>query len=202
MARPKPHPDSRALVALASPVRQDIVVALEGSGPLTVAELAWRLGRRADALYHHLRALDSAGLVSPEPRGSTGGRPGSAWRLRMRVVQVPSHVATGPNARQAERIAGAMTRSSLRDYRRALRAAEEGTGPRPSASRSSVWLDAGERRELEEAIAGLVRRLRANEPRDGRTPHVITYLLAPMAGRGPASPSPSQRKATRKEPRQ
>src|SRR5262249_10262446 len=155
-------------------VRQDIVVALENSLPRTVAELAGRLGRRADALYHHLRALERAGLVIAEPRLSTGGRPGSAWRLAMKAVRLPVRAVSGTRAHHAERIVGAMARASIRDYRRALWAAEQSGAPRPSATRSSVWLDADERGALDRTMAALMRRLRAREPRGGRRPHVVT----------------------------
>ncbi len=195
------HANSRTPLALASPVRQDIIVALEGSAPRTAAELAARLGRRPDALYHHLRALQRAGLVRPEARASTRGRPGRAWRLRMKAVRLPARAVAGRNAPLAERIVSAMARASLRDYRRALRAAEAGRGPRPSASRSSVWLDAGERRKLERAIARLVGRLRVNEPRDGRRPHVLTCVLAPVAGIAPRTPGRRPRTHRRKERR-
>jgi DNA-binding transcriptional ArsR family regulator len=191
----------RTLVALASTVRQDIVVALEGSSPRTVAELAGRLGRRPDALYHHLRALERAGLVIAEPRPSTGGRPGSAWRLTMKVVRLPARAVTGSQAHHAERIVGAMVRSSMRDYRRALRAAEMDGEPRPSASRSSVWLDAGERRALERAIVHLVGRLRAKEPRRGRRPHVLTFVLAPAVEAARSIRRRSPRRRMRKERR-
>src|SRR5262245_43256131 len=148
MSRRADPSDVRTLLALASTVRQDIVVALEGSPPRTVVELAGRLGRRPDALYHHLRALERWGLLVSEPRPSTRGRPGRAWRLRVKAVRLPARAVTGSRAHHAERIVGAMARASLRDYRRALRAAEAKGAPRPTASRSSVWLDPAERRAL------------------------------------------------------
>ena len=189
--------ETRTLVALASPVRQDIVVALEGSSPRTVAELAGRLGRRPDALYHHLRALERAGMLIAEPSPSTGGRPGRAWRLRVKAVHLPARAVAGPNATYAERIVSAMTRASLRDYRRALRASEAEGGARPSASRSSVWLDAGELRAVERTLTRLVARLRLHEPRPDRSPHVLTWVLAPAVGT--RRPMKRSRGPTRKE---
>ncbi|MGH9702882.1 MAG: winged helix-turn-helix domain-containing protein, partial [Candidatus Acidiferrales bacterium] len=51
------------LAALAAAARQEIVDVLEQMGTVSVAELAAALGRPADALYFHLRALTRAGLV-------------------------------------------------------------------------------------------------------------------------------------------
>lgn len=186
------------LAALASPVRQDIVVALEGSRTRTVAEIARQLGRRADALYHHLRALKRSGLVSHEPRASTGGRPGSAWRLCTPAVRLPARVMRGLRSHHAERIVAAMARASLRDYRRALRASRTGGEIRPSATRSTLWLDRDERRGLERTLGRLANRLRAKGPRDRRSPYVITWILTPSTKSAPPTRSRGTRAGERK----
>jgi len=173
-----PRKESRLLAALTSPVRQEIVVALEGRRSATIGELAARLGRRADALYHHVRALERAGLVISEAMAPGIGRPATKWRLTMRAVDVSATDVSGSRAAYADRIVQAMMRSSLRDYRRALGASTT-SGIRPNAGRASVWLDPAERREVSVALTRLIARLRAHEPRPGRTPHVLTYVFAP-----------------------
>ena len=49
--------------ALASPVRQEIVDALQVSGACPIAEVAAQLGRAPDSLYYHVRHLERVGLV-------------------------------------------------------------------------------------------------------------------------------------------
>jgi len=174
--------DSRLLAALTSPIRQEIVVALEGRRSATIAELAARLGRRPDALYHHVRALERAGLVISELTAARVGRPATKWRLTVKAVNVSASDVSGSRAAYADRIVRAMMRSSLRDYRRALRGSVT-SGIRPNAGRSSIWLDPAERREVGIALTRLLARLRAHEPRPGRTPHVLTYVFAPAPDR-------------------
>lgn len=177
--------------ALASPVRQDLVVLLENSPPLSVAELARRLGRRPDTLYHHLRALQRADLVEPESQSSTGGRPGSMWRLKHQHLRLSSSEVGRSHASGAERIVGTIARASVRDFRRAMRAAIIGDGAHPKAQRSSVWLTPAERRELEETLRELVAKLRTRRPGGKRSPYILTSVLA--AAVGPA-PEPSRKK--------
>src|SRR5262245_54564762 len=142
-----PRIDPRLLAALESPIRQEIVVALEGRRSATIAELAVRLGRRADAPYHHVPSLEPAGVVTSETLAARVGRPATTWRLTVGAVNVPAADVSGPRAGHAGRIVQAMVRSSLRDYQRALRFTTTSTD-RPSAGRSSVWLDPAERREV------------------------------------------------------
>ncbi len=47
--------DPQRIRALASPARLEIIEALQIGGPATVAEIASRLARQPDSLYHHLR---------------------------------------------------------------------------------------------------------------------------------------------------
>ena len=154
-------------------------MALEGRQPITITELGRRLGRPADGLYHHMRALQRAGVATCETLPSRGGRPATAWRLSMKSVNVPSESVSGPRATQAERIARAIVQASLRDYRRALRESATRGTPRPAAGRTSVWLDERERRLVHREMVRLFERLRANEPHPGRTRHVLTYVFAP-----------------------
>ncbi len=176
----QPHP--RVIGALASPVRQDLVVILENSPPLAAAELARRLGRRPDTLYHHLRALQKAGLVEAETHASTGGRPGSVWRLKTGPLRLSPAALRQNNVSGAERIVGTIARASVRDFRRAIRVAVAGQGPHPVAHRCSVWLTPTERRDLEETLRQLVARLRAREAGGKRAPYVLTSVLAAVAG--------------------
>ncbi|HET9620627.1 MAG TPA: helix-turn-helix domain-containing protein, partial [Kofleriaceae bacterium] len=50
--------EPRAIAALASPVRQEILDTVEAlGGTATIAELAAQLGRPADGLYYHVTVL-------------------------------------------------------------------------------------------------------------------------------------------------
>ena len=71
---PKTVPIARRVQvqALASPLRQDLLDVLETAGPLSIAELAERVGRPADSLYVHVRELLRVGLVVERERKKVG----------------------------------------------------------------------------------------------------------------------------------
>ena len=194
--RPRP----RVLEALASPVRQDLVVILENSPPLAVAEIARRLGKRPDTLYHHLRALQRVGLVVPESAETTGGRPGSTWRLKVSHVRMPAARLDRSQARSAERIVSTLARASARDFGHAMRNAVAGNGPHPRAHRSIVWLTPAERRAFETRLQQLVDGLRGREPGSRRTPHVLTFVLAARGATAEASQKGRPRDRAARQP--
>jgi predicted transcriptional regulator len=54
--------DADRVGALTSPVRIEMIGILQTHGPSSIRELAVRLGRPADGLYHHVRTLLRAGM--------------------------------------------------------------------------------------------------------------------------------------------
>lgn len=192
--RPTPlQPTAAQWRALASPVRQELADALEGAGPCPVARLAQLLGRPADALYHHLRVLQRAGLVRVAGRRQVGRHAFAEYEL----VRRPLLAARGPRPQEAERVAGAAQRLAWRDFRRALRAgAGETRGARRTrlGLRLRAWLAADELARANALLDELLALLRAGRPGPGRTPLALGLLLAPLPeGRRPRAP----RKRTR-----
>lgn len=182
-------PTPRVLGALASPLRQDILVVLENSGPTSVAELARRIGRRPDALYHHLRVLERVEMVRQAGGGPTGGRPGSVWRVTAHPIQVRAEHDAAPPAPLADRVVGALTRAGARDFGRAFRRHLARRGPRPDAMRYCVWLDGREHARMRQALEALIRRFQSYEPRAGRSPFILTCLVAAVADPLPGPPA-------------
>lgn len=177
-----PHP--RVLGALVSPVRQDVLLLLENAAPLSAAELARRLGKRPDTLYHHLRALERAGLVRSVGRPSTGGRPGRVWRTVTPTLRVRSKGLTRAGATHVARIVRTLARSSVRDFTRALHRSVGGARPSPRAGRTLVWLSPTERRSLEAELRALAARHHGRKPGGKREPYVLMTLLASLEDRG------------------
>jgi predicted transcriptional regulator len=68
------------LAALGSAARQEIADVLAEMGTVSVAAIAATLGRPADALYFHLRALKKAGLVRQVGYRSRAGRKEALFR--------------------------------------------------------------------------------------------------------------------------
>src|SRR5262245_56606944 len=70
----------RAIEAMASPIRQELVSAFGGS-PATVRDLAARTGRTRQALYYHLGQLERAKLVVVDGWRGTGPDRERIYRL-------------------------------------------------------------------------------------------------------------------------
>ena len=86
MRRPARYHIERAeqLEALTSPVRMEILSAVEALGPCPVARLARSVGRTSSSLYFHLERLVEVGLLEREEReeGSRYRTPGRSMSIR------------------------------------------------------------------------------------------------------------------------
>jgi DNA-binding transcriptional ArsR family regulator len=90
--------------ALSSPLRHEIGDRLAAQGPLTVRELAAALGMKATAVYHHLKALEGAGLVVRAGERREGGRPAVAYGTPaplMRMARAARRKSNRPALAQA-----------------------------------------------------------------------------------------------------
>ena len=94
-----------ALEAIASPARQELLLAL-GDGRASVRELAARLGRSRSALHYHVGVLERGGMIrSVEVRGTGREREtvyahaGAALAVRAR--NAPAELDVGRRAAQA-----------------------------------------------------------------------------------------------------
>jgi DNA-binding transcriptional ArsR family regulator len=171
---------SRQLRALASAARQEIVDVLSQMGVVSAAEVAAALGRPANAVYPHLKALVRCGLVEPAGARTRGGRPEALFRTPGTEVRTHYDLADPANRRGMTAIVRSMLRLGMRDYQRSLGGAEVVvTGPRRDlwAIRKSGWLTPGQLREVNRGIETLAGTFRPH--RKGRL-YGITILLTPL----------------------
>jgi len=61
--------------AIASPLRLELLGLFVDRKPLSVAEIAQRMGRPATAIHYHVRVLEKAGLLRREGRKRSARRP-------------------------------------------------------------------------------------------------------------------------------
>jgi len=73
-------PSSLSLGALKGP-RADLVLALKGDAGLTARALIERLGLSPNAVRHHLKELEAAGLISYERQAGSVGAPSHRYHL-------------------------------------------------------------------------------------------------------------------------
>lgn len=105
--------------ALASPLRQEILDAVEAAGPSTVADLAAALARRPDALYFHAKALEKAGLLRRTGTRGEGRSRAAVFDVPARPLRIDYATPRGRAARLGP-VFDALLRLARRDTRRAL----------------------------------------------------------------------------------
>jgi predicted transcriptional regulator len=184
MPSPKPYfvSDPEQVAALTSPVRQevlDVVIARQGC---TVREIAETLGRPADGLYYHLKALVQVGLLREEP-GDDPAR-GTRYAAPTRgIMYLEYRPEDADHSAAVRRVVGSMLRAAERNFSDGLSL----EGLRPSgpdrnlnASRQRAWLDREQRREVNRLLARLQAILHEGcEPGAGELT-TLTFVLAPM----------------------
>jgi DNA-binding transcriptional ArsR family regulator len=171
----------KQMAVLAAAARQEIVDVLAEMGTVSVAEIAATLGRPADALYFHLRALKRAGLVRQVGYRSRRGRREALFRTVAPDLWLHYAPQNKANRRAVTAIVSSMLRLGIRDFRRAF---ERGDATVSGPNRELWALRKTGRLSLTQ-IAGLNRSIERLK-RDASKPHGrgrlygITILLTPL----------------------
>ena len=178
--------------AIASSARQEIVDVLSQMGAASAAEVAAALGRPANAVYYHLRALLRCGLALPAGVRMRGGRREALYRTPATEMTMHYDLADRENRQGMGAIVRSMMRLGMRDFQRSLEGGEVVVaGPRRDlwAMRKSGWLTPDQVLEVNRLIVALARTFRPS--RRGRL-YGITVLLTPLERRrraaGPGTP--------------
>ena len=175
----------KQLAALTAAARQEVVDVLEQLGTVSIGELAAALGRPADALYFHIRALTRVGLVRRTGfRSRPGGRGRNKEALYCTVapelkLHYEPHKAS--NRKAVSAIVSSMLRLAMRDFRGAFqRDTVVVRGPRRElwGLRKVGRLSQAGLAEVNRRIKGLERAVSAPGKR-GRL-YAITVVLTPL----------------------
>jgi len=173
--------------ALRSPVRQEIVDTVQSLGACSVADIARELGRHADGLYYHVRALVKVDLLRPAGTRADGGRPEALYSTRspdhpMKLRYDPDDAA---NAEAVLGAVGSMLRMTERDFARAFGpdASTDGPGRNLWAARAKAWLSDDDLLEVNRLLGELQAIFeRVKEPGRDRL-HTFTFVIAPVPAR-------------------
>ncbi|QAY75183.1 helix-turn-helix domain-containing protein [Sphingosinicella sp. BN140058] len=186
---------------LASPVRQEVVDTLAAlGGEAGVASLAEQLGRPADGLYYHLRALVAGGLVEEVP-SENGER-----RFRLAgdgagPLRLSYDLGPEGNAAELRAFVHGLLQIANRDFETALGRSDTivaGPARRLWASRNKGWLDAADVVEVNALLARLGEL--TSQPRVNGRDHLVSlaFVLAPTDARPKRrKPRTSKAKQTR-----
>ncbi len=175
----------KQVAALRSAARQEVVDVLAEMGSVSVAEIASTLGRPADALYFHLRALQRARLVEKAGYRKRGGRTEALFRTVARELFLHYEPRDEANRRGITAVVSSMLRLGIRDFGRAFQSANVTVqGPRRElwALRKTGRLSLSEIGEVNRAIKHLTKSV--SKPQGRGRLYGITVLLTPLDHRG------------------
>jgi DNA-binding transcriptional ArsR family regulator len=166
---------------LQAAARQEIVDVLEQVGTVSVAELAVALGRPADGLSFHLRALTRAGLVLPAGSRKRSGRTEALYRTVKPELKLAYEPANPANRRAISAIVASMLRLANRDFRRSFQ-----RGPViVSGARRELWAWRKVGRLSRIELARLTHRIQdlataVSAPRGKGRLYGVTVILTPL----------------------
>jgi DNA-binding transcriptional ArsR family regulator len=171
----------KQLAALTAATRQEVVDVLSQLGTVSVGELAAALGRPADALYFHLRALTRAGLVRRAGYRSRSRGKEALYRTVAPelLLQYEPHKAS--NRKAVSAIVSSMLRLAIRDFRGAFqRDTVVVCGPR-----RELWGLRKAGRLSQAGLAQVNRRIKelakaVSPPRKRGRLYAITVVLTPL----------------------
>lgn len=186
----------KALAALASPLRQEIIDAAGAqAGPISIADLAHHLGRPADRLYFHVRALERAGLLIAEGTRKEGRHVTALYRLPASDLRLRYRPDDARNTRAVTAVVDGVLRLARRDFRRAMSSGQafvDGPLRDTWGGRMKGFLTAAEQRRLNELITEIDALVRAARPRRNTRPVAFTFVRVPL---DTPSKSPAKRRA-------
>src|SRR6266571_2222413 len=124
MARRVPRPlvlrSAEQIGIVTHPLRLEIVEGLRLNGPDSIAGLARRLDRRANALAYHVRRLEQAGAVVRAGTWRVGGRDEAVYAVAAPSIALAASAPSKTVLRAAARSVAAALRMAEREVRRAI----------------------------------------------------------------------------------
>lgn len=189
--------EPRQLRALVSPVRQEIVDVLAAIGPLTVAQIAELLGRKPDALYYHVTALEKCGLLVETDRVRAGRRFCAVYDTPGRPLTIDY------SARVAPALISRVIRAALRLAGRDFSAGFGNANARPAGPDRNLWgarvrgyLQPEDLPRANLLLTELHTLLRQRPATAQAQPHSFTFVFSPLATPSATTPPP---KTTRRK---
>jgi DNA-binding transcriptional ArsR family regulator len=167
--------------ALAAAARQEVIDVLASVGTVSVAELAAIMGRPADALYFHLRALVKVGLVKQVGSRPNSGRKEALFRAVSPELRLHYEPKDAANRQGVTAIVSSMLRLGTRDFARAFERGDaivSGDTRELWALRTTGRLSLQQIAKINEAIQGL--KLEVSQPQQGGRLYGLTILLTPL----------------------
>lgn len=183
--------------AFSSPLRQEILGYFASGRPLSVREVAERMGRPPSAIHYHVRLLAQSGLLVKSGERRDGRRREAEYSMVAEAIAVPGHGQSseeGDSTLALRTMANAF-RMAERDMKAAL---DEGMARRDGEDRNFYAIRVHCRlnrremaeinRRLDALLEVVLNSIRREEPYDEDEFVSLTLALVPLPNRSAGSP--------------
>lgn len=178
--------------ALASPIRLEILGLFTGPDPLSISDMAQRMGRPAGSLYHHVGLLEKAGILHKAGTRPKGKRFETLYEPVADQFAIEAGEGDAEADAQAVQAMKAAFRMSVRDLEAALKSESSvkvGPGRNVFATRLHLRASPGLLAKLNDHFDALFQLLQAELAKkpdpDPDDQHLsLTMALLPLRGRG------------------
>ena len=190
-AKPALH-DPRVLRAIAHPVRNLILTALDAAGPLRAADVATELGIPANQASFHLRQLAKYGLVEEDP-GAARDRRDRVWKLTAEngyTVEL-GQVESAPGGKAASAVFRRTKAAWSHQVVDLAYGDDRDEGAHRSVSEQAVRLTKDEAKELGAELQGVLDSWadRTRGRGDDRRTYLVFQILMPFPEHPRAEPA-------------
>jgi len=161
------------------PLRLEIVERLQSDGADSIAGLAAKLDRPANALTYHVRLLEKAGALVVRGKRRAGRRLEAVYAVTAPRLAIGADPRLPAAMRAAAFSSTAVCRMADREIRHAL---EQGlaTPGLPLGRRHNTWLTEEDAAAVQRKLAGIERLLDAAHRRKKGRPYAFTAFLVPL----------------------
>jgi predicted ArsR family transcriptional regulator len=181
------------LRVLASPVRIEIVGVFQAYGAITIRELAQKLARPADGLYHHVRRLQKAGILQVAQTVRVGRRDEAVFALTAERFGHATQPQTKTTKDAVIQAASAALRLAGREFCRAVlmeesakkkdASADQPKRARTKLSRQRSWLTEDDLETLHALLEKIETFLQERMRHKQGRPFSVTTAVVPLLKR-------------------
>jgi DNA-binding transcriptional ArsR family regulator len=181
--------------AISSPLRLEILGYFAAGRPLSVKEVAERMGRPATAIHYHVRVLAESGLLRKTGERRDGRRREAEYSMVAEAIAVPGYGTGDENDNAlALKTTTSAFRMAERDMKAALAAGaarSEGEDRNFAVTRMHLRLSREEmaevNRRLDALLGAVLESMRRDEQRDDDQFVSLTLALLPLPDRSVSS---------------
>ena len=161
------------------PLRMEIIECLQGEGADSIAGLAAKLDRPANALTYHVRLLERAGAIVERGSRRAGRRSEAVYDAASPRIAIGANPRFPAAIRASAFASTAVCRMADREIRHALSSGLVQRGA-PLGRRYKTWLTEEDAAAVHKKLQAIERLLSAAHRRKKGRPYAFTSFLVPL----------------------